>query len=65
MRILYGIQGTGNGHLSRTRLVAEQLHKQGAQVQYLISGRDQKSLFDMEMFGDYWHREGLTVQSSN
>lgn len=65
MRILYGIQGTGNGHLSRARLVAEQLRAQGAQVQYLISGRDQKSLFDMGIFGDYWHREGLTVQSSN
>ena len=65
LRILYGIQGTGNGHLSRARLVAEQLRKQGVQVQYLISGRDQKSLFDMEMFGDYWHREGLTLQSSN
>jgi len=65
MKILYGIQGTGNGHLSRARLVAEQLAQRGADVQYLISGRDKDTLFDMDVFGDYWHREGLTMQSVN
>jgi len=37
MRILYGIQGTGNGHLSRSREVIRALEKE-AKVEVLISG---------------------------
>ena len=37
MRILYAIQGTGNGHLSRAADVAPALEKHG-QVDYFISG---------------------------
>lgn len=37
MRILYAIQGTGNGHLSRAMDVAPALEKHG-QVDYFISG---------------------------
>jgi len=37
MRILYGIQGTGNGHVSRARDVVPALQKHGA-VDILISG---------------------------
>ncbi len=37
MRILYGIQGTGNGHLSRARDIVPCLQKHG-QVDILISG---------------------------
>lgn len=65
MRLLYAVQGTGNGHLSRARLVAEQLRLHGVEVQYLFSGRAPQAFFGMEVFGDWWHREGLTMASRN
>ena len=35
MRILYGVQGPGNGHISRCRSVAEALARKGVEVDYL------------------------------
>lgn len=60
MRILYGIQGTGNGHLTRARALAPELEAAGLDVTYLVSGRNPNELFDMEPFGDFMHRSGLT-----
>ncbi len=63
MKILYGVQGTGNGHISRARMMARQfaeLDKPELEVSYLFSGRDKDKLFDMECFGDYHHRRGLS-----
>ena len=37
MRILYAVQGTGNGHLSRAIAVVPELMKHGA-VDVLVSG---------------------------
>ncbi len=37
MKILYAIQGTGNGHLSRARDIIPRLQKKG-EVDILISG---------------------------
>lgn len=66
MNILFGIQGTGNGHISRARIMAEELHKHDdISVQYLFSGRAKNKLFDMEVFGDYWYRQGLTFVTEN
>lgn len=61
MKILYGVQGTGNGHISRSRKMAAHLQARGAEVTYLLSGRERQRLFDMECFGDYQHRTGLTM----
>ena len=63
MKILYGIQGTGNGHITRARAMAAALARRNAQVQFLVSGRPREQLFVMEPFGDYWWREGLTFRS--
>ena len=60
MKILYGIQATGNGHISRSRVMAKYLKQCGVDVTYLFSGREKENLFDMEIFGDYMYREGLT-----
>ncbi|WP_010325031.1 MJ1255/VC2487 family glycosyltransferase [Marinobacterium stanieri] len=60
MRILYGVQATGNGHITRARVLLPALQAAGAEVDMLFSGRDQARLFNMEPFGDYAHREGLT-----
>ncbi|MFA5493577.1 MAG: MJ1255/VC2487 family glycosyltransferase [Porticoccaceae bacterium] len=65
MKILYGVQGTGNGHITRARAMAVELGKAGAEVDYLFSGRPRERLFDMEAFGDFQHRDGLTFAVRN
>lgn len=60
MKILYGVQATGNGHITRARAIAPKLAQAGAQVDWLFSGRPKDKLFDMEVFGDYLWRDGLT-----
>ncbi|EKE77038.1 MJ1255/VC2487 family glycosyltransferase [Gallaecimonas xiamenensis] len=60
MRILYGVQGTGNGHITRARVMAAELAKRDVQVDFLFSGRDAGDYFDMEPFGQYQSRRGLT-----
>ena len=60
-KILYGVQGTGQGHISRARGVAHALKDYDVDVTWLFSGRDKDKLFDMEPFGDFKHREGLTM----
>ncbi|MDD1781649.1 glycosyltransferase [Enterovibrio sp. ZSDZ35] len=64
MKILYGVQGTGNGHISRARAMAEAFaDHDDIEVQFLFSGRPENAFFDMEIFGDYLYRKGLTFIS--
>jgi len=60
MRILYGVQGTGNGHISRARAMAPALEKEGVEVDFLFSGRPEDQYFDMEPFGNFSLHKGLT-----
>ena len=60
MKILYGVQGTGQGHISRARAMAASLRQWPAEVTWLFSGRPREGLFDMEIFGDFEHRRGLS-----
>ncbi|MFV0597923.1 MJ1255/VC2487 family glycosyltransferase [Shewanella sp.] len=60
MRILYGVQGTGNGHLSRARVMAKALVEHNIQVDFLFSGRKPEHFFDMECFGEYRVQAGMT-----
>lgn len=60
MRILYGVQGTGNGHLTRARALSHYFEEFGITVDYLFSGRAREKYFAMEQFGDWRHRQGLT-----
>ncbi|MGB1142486.1 MAG: MJ1255/VC2487 family glycosyltransferase [Halioglobus sp.] len=60
MKILYGVQGTGQGHISRARAMAHALSAHPVDVTWLFSGRDRSDFFDMEPFGDFEHRRGLT-----
>lgn len=64
MKILYGVQATGNGHISRSRVMAKYLKQENVDVTYLFSGREKSKLFDMEIFGDYLHRRGLTFSTN-
>ncbi len=55
MKILYGVQGTGNGHISRSKEIIERLN-QIAQVDTLISG----SLHEMDPGLDVKYRKDGT-----
>jgi uncharacterized protein (TIGR00661 family) len=63
VRILYGVQGTGNGHITRARAIAPKLRAAGAEVTWLFSGRPRQELFEMEPFGAYEWRAGLTFET--
>lgn len=65
MKILYGVQATGNGHITRARVMQQAFAARGVQVDYVFSGRAADKLFDMEPFGAFTIRKGLTfaVQS--
>ncbi|WP_105199334.1 MULTISPECIES: MJ1255/VC2487 family glycosyltransferase [unclassified Pseudoalteromonas] len=60
MKILYGVQGTGNGHTTRARVMAKAFAKAGVEVDYLFSGRSRDQYFDMQEFGSFQARQGLT-----
>ncbi|MEJ2045847.1 MAG: glycosyltransferase family protein [Reinekea sp.] len=60
MKILYGVQGTGNGHITRARAMQVALTKAGVEVDWVFSGRPAERFFDMEAFADYRVFKGLT-----
>ena len=61
MRIAYGVQGTGNGHITRARIMAKALtERPDIQVDFYFSGRNPEQYFDMECFGDYQTFNGLS-----
>ncbi|QUJ67814.1 glycosyltransferase [Photobacterium sp. GJ3] len=60
MKILYGVQGTGNGHISRAREMARAFTQLGVSVDFHFSGRSADHYFDMDCFGDYRTSTGLT-----
>ncbi len=60
MNILYGVNATGNGHLSRSRIIISELKKRGHNVTVLFSGRDVNDFFDLEEFKPYIIKKGFT-----
>jgi uncharacterized protein (TIGR00661 family) len=60
MKILYGVQATGNGHISRSREVIRELKDLGHDVRVLLSGRDASLLWEMDDFKPYETFRGLT-----
>ena len=60
MRILYGVQGTGNGHITRARTMLPALQAAGIDVDFVFSGRPPERYFDMECFGRYRTFSGFT-----
>ena len=63
MKIFYGVQGTGNGHITRARAIAPKLKAAGVEVTWLFTGRPRQDFFEMEVFGDFQWRSGLTFQT--
>ncbi len=64
LRILYGVQGTGNGHLSRSREIIRRLKAAGHDVRVIVSGRPAERLWDMADFEPYRVLPGLTFATS-
>lgn len=60
MKILFGVQATGNGHITRARALLPALQQAGCAVDLLLSGREPSELFGVEGFGDYQAKRGLT-----
>lgn len=61
MKILYGVQGTGNGHITRARALNRYFAQYGLEVDYLFSGREPSKYFDMQEFGTQpMFRQGLS-----
>ncbi len=63
MKILYGVQGTGNGHITRARVMLPALKAAGCEVDFVFSGRDKDAYFDMDMFGEYKAFKGFSFHS--
>ena len=60
MKILYGIATTGNGHISRSRVIVNALKKRGHSIDVILSGRDKKDLFDIDNFKPFQIKKGFT-----
>ncbi|QSA96862.1 MJ1255/VC2487 family glycosyltransferase [Methylococcus sp. EFPC2] len=60
MRVFFGVQATGNGHITRARALAPKFKAAGAEITWMFTGRPWEHLFEMEAFGDFEWRAGLT-----
>lgn len=65
MKIFYGVQGTGNGHITRARVMAKELYAAGITVDFQFTGRPIDKYFDMEIFNNYCTCTGLTFNTDN
>ena len=65
MKILYGINATGNGHISRARIIIAELKKRGHDVSCIISGRNDDSLYDIEEFEPFVLKKGFTFSKKH
>lgn len=66
MKILYGIQGTGNGHITRAKHLARGFAKRDdIEVDFVFTGRPANQYFDMYSFGAYDTFRGLTFVTEN
>jgi len=63
MNILYGIQATGNGHISRSREIVRNLKQMGHKVTVILSGRDPSQLWGMEDFEPFITYRGITFST--
>ncbi len=64
MKVFYGVQGTGNGHITRARVMAKELYAAGIEVKFQFTGRSADKYFDMDIFNDYQTRSGLTFNTN-
>mgnify|MGYP002700608893 CR=1 FL=1 len=50
MKILYAVQGTGNGHITRARVMAKAFNmRDEVEVDFIFSGRSKEQYFDLTL----------------
>lgn len=64
MRILYGVQGTGHGHLVRSAAMVAGLRRRGHEVHCLLTGRSSAAFADPEIRASHTLLEGFTGQAA-
>ena len=64
MKILYGVQGTGNGHITRSSILIPILRDMGHEVEVIISGRNNTNFFDIEFLKPFEIKKGITFITS-
>ncbi len=64
MRILYGVQGTGHGHLVRSAAMVAGLRSRGHEVHCLLTGRSSAAFADAEIRTSHTLLEGFTGQAA-
>ena len=64
MRILYGVQGTGHGHLVRSAAMVAGLRSRGHEVHCLLTGRSSAAFADPEIRASHTLLEGFTGEAS-
>ena len=60
MKILFGIQGTGNGHLTRSGIIIKLLRSKGHEIDVIISGRKKDKLWGIQDLKPYNVFDGLS-----
>ena len=60
MKILYGVQGTGNGHVSRSTRIIDRLQQCGASVDVLFSGCETDKIYEKEIIRTAGFYKGFT-----
>ena len=63
MKILYGVQATGNGHISRSCEIIRCLKEMGHSIYVILSGRDPSLLWDIDDLKPYETYKGLTFST--
>ena len=63
MKVLYGINGNGSGHLARASIVVPKLIELGVDVTCLLSGRigGSESYPDISHLGECEFKQGLSL----
>lgn len=64
MKILYGVQATGNGHITRSREIIRARRGAGHKVLVLFSGREPERFWDIEDLRPFLMKRGLTFAVS-
>jgi len=65
MKLLYGIQGTGNGHVSRATQIIKHLRNLGAQVDVIFSGCGEDKVYDPSVIESPMFYKGFTFCVKN
>ena len=60
MKILYGIQGTGNGHIIKSSIITKELKKRGHEIDTIISNRTKDNLLGMNISEPFQCLKSLT-----